>query len=66
MLNITVLCVGKLKEAYWRDAVAEYTKRLGAFCKFQVTELEEDRLPDKPSDAQIAAALSAEGKRMMA
>ncbi len=66
MLNITVLCVGKLKEAYWRDAVAEYTKRLGAFCKFQVTELEEDRLPDKPSDAQIAAALTAEGKKMAA
>lgn len=66
MLNITVLCVGKLKEAYWRDAIAEYAKRLGAFCKFQVTELDEERLPDKPSEAQIAAALTAEGKKMAA
>ena len=66
MLNVTVLCVGKLKEAYWRDAAAEYTKRLGAFCKFQVIELDEERLPEKPSDGQIASALAAEGKRMAA
>ena len=65
-MNVTVLCVGKLKEAYWRDACAEYTKRLGAFCKFQVVELDEERLPEKPSDAQIAAALEVEGKKMLA
>ena len=65
-MNVTVLCVGKLKEAYWRDAAAEYTKRLGAFCKFQVIELDEERLPEKPSDGQIASALAAEGKRMAA
>ena len=64
-MNVTVLCVGKLKEAYWRDAAAEYAKRLGAFCKFQVVELEEERLPERPSEAQIAAALEAEGRKML-
>ena len=65
MVNITVLCVGKLKEAYWRDACAEYVKRLGAFCKLQVIEVAEERLPDNPSAAQIAATVEAEGKRLL-
>ena len=65
MRTITVLCVGKLKEAYFRDACAEYVKRLGGFAKVQIVELDEERLPDAPSAAQIEAALAAEGKRMM-
>ena len=60
MLNVPVLCVGKLKEAYWRDACTEYAKRLSAFCRFQVVELDETRLPEKPSAAQIEMALAAE------
>ena len=63
MLNITVLCVGKCKEAYWREACAEYVKRLSAFCRLSVTEVEEERLPERPSQAQIDACLAAEGKR---
>ncbi|MBE6806603.1 MAG: 23S rRNA (pseudouridine(1915)-N(3))-methyltransferase RlmH [Ruminococcaceae bacterium] len=65
MRNITLLCVGKLKEAYWRDACAEYEKRLGAFCKFRLVEVAEERLPDNPSSAQIAATIEAEGKRLL-
>lgn len=65
MLNITVLCVGKLKEAYWRDACAEYEKRLGAFCRFSLYEVAEERLPDNPSSAQISATIEAEGKRLL-
>lgn len=65
MVNVTVLCVGKLKEAYWRDACDEYVKRLGAFCKLQVIEVAEERLPDNPSAAQIAATVEAEGKRLL-
>lgn len=66
MLRVTVLCIGNLKERYWRDAVAEYTKRLSAFCKLQVVELAEERLSDAPSAAQITAAMEAEGKRILA
>ena len=65
MLNVTLLCVGKLKEAYWRDACAEYEKRLGAFCRFRLMEVAEERLPDNPSAAQISATIEAEGKRLI-
>ncbi len=66
MLNITVLCVGKLKEAYWRDACAEYQKRLGAYCRLSVIEVEECRAPDAPSPAQLAAVIEEEGRRLLA
>lgn len=65
MLSVTIACVGKLKEAYWRDASAEYVKRLGAFCRMQIVEVAEERLPDAPSAAQIAAAIDAEGQRLL-
>lgn len=64
MLTITVVCVGKLKENYWRDACAEYSKRLSAFCRLQIVEVSEERLPDNPSPAQITAALEEEGHRL--
>lgn len=65
MLRVTVLCIGNLKERYWRDACAEYQKRLSAFCKLTVVELPEERLSDNPSDAQISQTLEAEGKRIL-
>jgi 23S rRNA (pseudouridine1915-N3)-methyltransferase len=64
MIKLHLICVGKLKESYWRDAFAEYEKRLGQFCSFHVTELPECRLPSDPSEAQIAAALEEEGERI--
>ena len=65
MLNVKLITVGTLKESYWRDAVAEYKKRLGAFCRFEEVNLKEVKLPDAPSQAQIAAALEAEGQLML-
>ena len=62
MQKITVLCVGKLKEKFYMDAAAEYSKRLGRLCKFQLMELTEQRLPEDPSPAQIRQALSAEAE----
>lgn len=64
-MHITVVCVGKLKESYLRQACAEYAKRLGGLCRFSLIEVEEERLPDRPSDAQISAALHAEGRRLL-
>lgn len=66
MLTVKLICIGKLKENYLRDAQAEYQKRLGAFCKIEVIELSEYRLPDNPSDAQIEKGLTEEGKAILA
>ena len=60
MQRITVLCVGKLKEKFYADAAAEYIKRLSRYCKIEVTELPETRLPEDPSPAEIKRALAAE------
>jgi len=61
-MTIEILCVGKLKENYWRDALAEYSKRLSRFCKFIVTELPEERLPDNPRRADELAVIKAESE----
>lgn len=66
MLNLTLIAVGNLKEAYLRDAAAEYEKRLQAYCKPQVIALKETRLSDTPSAGEIATALAAEGKQILA
>ncbi len=65
MINVNIICIGKLKEKYLVDACAEYCKRLGAFCKINVIELNPVRLPDDPSAAQIADALSREGEQIL-
>lgn len=64
MQSVTIVCVGKCKERYWREACEEYAKRLGAFCRFSIVEVEEERCPDHPSEAQIAAVLQREGERI--
>lgn len=62
MTHVTVICLGRLKESYLRDAVAEYSKRLTAFCKLTIIEKTPVRLPMDPSKAQIDAALQSEAK----
>ena len=65
MLAVKLICVGKLKEAYWRDAVAEYEKRLRPLCRWELIELPEARLPSNPSPAEISAALEKEGEQIL-
>jgi|GEM_PF-2828064 len=61
MQRVTVLCVGKLKERFYTDAAAEYVKRLQRYCKLDVVELPECRLPEEPSPAEIQRAWQTEG-----
>ena len=49
MFHITLITVGKLKERYYAAAADEYIRRLGAYCKFELIELPECRLPDDPN-----------------
>lgn len=66
MLSVYLICVGKLKEKFYRDACAEYQKRLGGYCKLTLIELPEERLPASPSRAQIDAALEREAAAVRA
>lgn len=60
MQKVTVLCVGKLKEKFYLEAAAEYAKRLQRHCRLEILELPEQRLPEDPAPAEIAAALEKE------
>ena len=66
MQKVSILCVGKLKEKFYAEAAAEYAKRLTRFCKLEILELPEERLPEEPSPAQIAAALEKEAAAVRA
>ena len=65
-MNVNIIHVGNLKESYYKEAVAEYEKRLSRFCKVRNVEIKEEKLPDKPNQSEITAALTAEGKRILA
>lgn len=62
MLNIKIICVGKLKEKFYTAAAAEYMKRLSTLCRLEVEELPESRLSAQPSQAEVEAALKKEGE----
>ncbi len=60
-MNINIVCVGKIKEKYFNEAIAEFEKRLGRFCNFKITELPDKRIPDNPTPGQEREVLEAEG-----
>ncbi len=65
MFSVTLICVGRLKERFYLDACAEYAKRLKAYCRFELVELPEQRLPENPSAAQISDSLHKEGEQIL-
>lgn len=60
MFDITLIAIGKLKEKFYLSAAEEYTKRLGAYCRFKILELPEQRLPEDPSPTEISVGLEKE------
>ena len=60
-MNIEIICIGKLKEKYWREAVDEYARRLSRYCHVHITELKESRLPANASAADEENVKKAEG-----
>ena len=66
MFDITLICMGKLKEKFYLSAAAEYEKRLKGYCSFRILELPEVRLPENPSPAEIAAGLEKEADTILA
>lgn len=57
MLSVNIICIGKIKEKYLKDAIDEYAKRLSKYCKLHITELPDEKIPDK-----LNSSLSAEIK----
>ena len=65
MANINIICIGKLKEKYWRDAGAEYAKRIGAYARLQIIEKKEAAIKGNPSDALVKKACDEESRRLL-
>ena len=53
MLNINIVCIGKIKENYLKDAISEYAKRLSKFCNLNIIELLDEKLPNKINNSII-------------
>ncbi len=65
MISIDILCVGKIKEKYWNDAISEYSKRLSKYCKLKVTEVQDEKTPDNASDALEQQIKDKEGDKLL-
>lgn len=64
-MKVTIVCVGKLKEKYWRDAIGEYSKRLSRYMKLEIIELADEKAPESMSPAQEAEVKEKEGQRIL-
>ena len=64
-MNIKIVCVGKLKEKYLKQGIAEYAKRLSKFCKFQIVGVPDEKAPEKLSDAEMEKVKEIEGERIL-
>ena len=64
-MKINIICVGKLKEKYFKDAIDEYSKRMKRFCTFNIIELPDEKIPDNASDAEEKKILQTEGEKIL-
>lgn len=64
-MKIKVVTVGKLKEKYLKDGIAEYSKRISRFAKFEMIELSDEKTPDKASESENQKILETEGQRIL-
>lgn len=64
-MNIRIICVGKLKEPFWKQACLEYEKRLARYCTLEVVEVADESTPETLSEKQRQAALKREGDRIL-
>ena len=64
-MNITILCVGQIKEKYFKDAIAEYAKRLRRYCKIRIIEVADERTKESASESERQMIRAKEGERLM-
>lgn len=65
-MRITIICVGKIKEKFYRDAIEEYAKRLSKYCKFEMIEVADEKTPDKASAVEEEQIKEREAQRILA
>ncbi len=66
MIRVNIICIGKIKEKYFTDAINEYAKRLSLFCKLSIVELPEEKIrSNNPNQSQIDEVIEAEGKKIL-
>jgi len=64
-MKITIACVGKIKEKFYRDAVSEYAKRLGSYCKLEFIEVDDEKTPEEASPMQEEQIKEKEARRLL-
>ena len=64
-MNIKIVCVGKLKEKYFKDGIAEYQKRLSRFAKVEIVQVPDEKAPESLSPAQMEEVKKREGERIL-
>ena len=65
MLSINIICVGKIKENYLKDAISEYSKRLSKYCNLNIIELPDEKLPNQLSQKNIDEVKNTEGNKIL-
>lgn len=65
MLSIDIICIGKIKEIFFKDAITEYSKRLSKYCNLNIIELSDEKLPSKLNNKIINIIKDSEGKKIL-
>lgn len=65
-MKITLITVGKIKEKFYTDAIAEYSKRLSRYCKLEIIQVADEKTPDKASETEARLIKEKEGERILA
>ncbi|MBD5431927.1 MAG: 23S rRNA (pseudouridine(1915)-N(3))-methyltransferase RlmH [Lactobacillus sp.] len=64
-MNIKIVCVGKLKEKYFKDGIAEYMKRMDRYAKMKIVQVPDEKAPEKLSPAEMEQVKQIEGERIL-
>lgn len=64
-MKITILCVGKVKEKFYRDAIEEFAKRLSRYCKLEIVEVSDEKTEEQASETEIRLVKEKEGERLL-
>lgn len=65
MIHINIICIGKIKESFFKDAIIEYSKRLSKYCSLSIKELSDEKIPNNPSENELLMVKYKEGKSII-